>query len=484
MNQDNRRLTGLCLSFFVLFFAFFAASNQVAPTLGDLGKTSLAILYSAFAVSALITPSFLQCLANRSNNDNNKCDNNNDNKDNNNNDNHQQSNSLRAETTALILGSALYAPYLFACSLGTKDSARWIQLLSSGLLGIGAGFLWVAQGSLLTASCTTQNRGRWSGIFWASFMSGNAVGNFATAGALTKFPISSVFLGLSGVSLLSTLTLWIFVRPRTGNMEVSNMYARTTLLTGVGEENANANANENTMEADISSGLYEDIVKLWQALNTTSVQTLLPLILFIGCENSFWGGAFTDVVSTKHDSSNDVAMVSGVLASADIISSILTGMLLDIYRIDARLLLSVGLLSLIAGSILVWMEKNKLEMDVAMLNTSTPSSSSSSSSSTASSSSMWMIYVAGIGMGVGDGICNTVAIMRLQVLSVRYRLMSRRTAFQLFQCVNVAMTSITFVILSQYPATKSNVVWYVFECLAILSGLCLIGNRQAYTEED
>lgn len=448
MTPDNKRLSALCLSFFILFFAFFAAQNQVGPTLGTWGTTSLGILYASFAGSAFIAPSLLQYLTPS-----------------------LRSDSLSAEVKTLTFGSVLYAPYLFSCSLGNKDSIRWFQLVSSGILGIGAGLLWVSQGSLLTSSCTPSNRGRWSGFFWASFMLGNAAGNYVTAGALDHVSVSTVFLGLTGVSLLSSATLCVCLRPRTSEECVvrSNMNVLREPLAVVEHEKQQEQTrsreatSEVTLSLPLGSGVREDITKLLSALKTPAVRTLLALLLFIGCENSFWGGAFPDVVS-KRFGDQTVALVSGVLATFDIVASIVSGLLLDVYKIDSRILLFFGILALTTGSILVWMEKNISEVTKGSF-----------------SSSIWMSYIAASCMGVGDGVCNTVAITRLQILSVNHNLMSKRTAFQLFQCVNVGMTAVTFVVLSNFPANGSNCVWYILESLALCSLLCLlVGTRVAY----
>eukprot|EP00966_Prymnesium_polylepis_P231517 5356508-Prymnesium_polylepis.1 len=51
-DSDTHRLVGLCLSFFILFCSYFAAQNQVTPTLGDFGSLSLGLLYGTLAIVA------------------------------------------------------------------------------------------------------------------------------------------------------------------------------------------------------------------------------------------------------------------------------------------------------------------------------------------------------------------------------------------------------------------------------------------------
>ena len=494
LNADNQRLTGLCVAFFTLFFSFFAAQNQVAPTLKEAGTASLGLLYATFALTSMVTPSLLALFA-------------------------QRPDSLQAETRALILGSALYAPFFVACSLGPSSTLLWLQLATSAVLGGGAGLLWVSQGSLLTASTTPSNRGRWSGLFWSSFMSGNAAGNFATAFVLHKISISNVFLIFAGLTLVSSCLFWALVRPRTMGIVGERRHLLAAAARNVGDSGGNDDRDNGTRvvgrgPSTISStsppsshptaspsSLKQDLTLLLRAsCDIPQTRALIPLLLFIGCENSFWGGAFPEIIGAIHGK-EAVALVSGVLATSDIVASLLSGVLLDLKMMNTRFLLLGGLLLFASGSMLVWIERNEDERRRGhggganetvfdALPATTPSSSSSSTSSAVSS--MWLVYGAAVCMGLGDGICNTVAITRLQVLSVRWKLMSKRTAFQLFQCVNVAMTSVTFVATTLttvvVPSTirggeGDNVVWWLLESLVFLSMLGLF-SKSTYQDDD
>jgi hypothetical protein len=491
MNKDNQRLAGLCIAFFVLFFAFFAAQNQVAPTLKESGTASLGLLYLSFAITSAITPSFLNYIS-------------------------TQSNSLRAETISLIVGSALYSPFLFACSIGHQYQYLWIQLLTSCTLGIGAGLLWVAQGSLLTASTVESNRGRWSGIFWASFMCGNAAGNYATYFVLNKTTISKAFIILGCVSAFSTLIFLFFVKPRTiansmlmkkekerllGNRDSALLLSAATAATATTATATTATAATTATTATTTTTLMGDLQLLAAAaFKTRQVSSLLPLLLFIGCENSFWGGVFPDIISKIHGK-NTVSLVSGILATSDIVSSLITGLIIDMKGIyNVKYILSIGLLVFFIGSSLVWLERYMDDFNSNINPGNSPNKTEGrtpfptpSSKAIQNVSSMWLVNGAAICMGLGDGICNTVAITRLQVLSVRYQLLSKRTAFQLFQCVNVAMTSITFAVLTltsviddgadETSFISKNIVWILLDSLILVSMFFLFFSpRETYAD--
>ena len=67
-----------------------------------------------------------------------------------------------------------------------------------------------------------------------------------------------------------------------------------------------------------------------------------------------------------------------------------------------------------------------------------------------------MAYGAAACMGVGDGVSNTLAIARLGLLSDDLGLLSRQTAFQIFQCINVMMTCVSFVYAPLLPLAASS----------------------------
>merc|ERR1711871_945217 len=64
-------------------------------------------------------------------------------------------------------------------------------------------------------------------------------------------------------------------------------------------------------------------------------------------------------------------------------------------------------------------------------------------------------------MGTGDGTFNTVGLTRLAVLSEERKMLTRSTAFVLFQCINVIWTAGTFFLLSVYHVADSDVVFYL-----------------------
>ncbi|KAF9352651.1 hypothetical protein BGX26_009571 [Mortierella sp. AD094] len=60
------------------------------------------------------------------------------------------------------------------------SSASAFTITTGGLLGIGAGLLWTAQGAIMMAYPREQDKGKFIGIFWAVFNSGAVIGSFVS----------------------------------------------------------------------------------------------------------------------------------------------------------------------------------------------------------------------------------------------------------------------------------------------------------------
>jgi hypothetical protein len=269
-------------------------------------------------------------------------------------------------------------------------------------------------------------------------------------------PIRTVFEGLAAVSLLSTAMFLILVCPSCGDAVEENE--------GDGDGGSREADDAEDLELVLLPGktmhrpastLWGDMRALGAALRQPSVAALLPALIFIGCENSFWSGAFTDIAGSRFGN-KDLALLSGLLAVVDMAASVLAGIALDSKRVHFQAAQIIALCAFVAGSMLVWMVRQGVGSSVL-----TPFA--------------WAT-MGSVLMGAGDGIINTAVITRLGSLAEAEQVLSRRTAFQIFQCVNVAMTAITFGVLSAFPADKSFVVWYVLFGSVIVAMGCSLGS--------
>ena len=318
-SSDARRLVGLCFSFFVLFSAFYAAQTQVTPTLGAFGSLSLGLLYGCLSLAAPLAPAALRCLGRGATRE-----------------------SLQAETRALALASFLYCPFMAACA---RTSAHGAQLATSALLGLAAGLLWVAQGSLLTASTTSENRGRWSGVFWASFMGGNAAGNLSAAALFGgKVSVPLMFLLQTAVCVLSSLCFLLLVRPRRRLLTLGSAgdFAESLVPSDAPRRGGGGGGSGAHGElqccADTTGGssadgacLRRDLSELVRVVRTREGALLLPLLLFIGAEIAFWSGAYAELTSHRAfgGGQTTASLAVGILAAVEVVVCPFVGLCID-----------------------------------------------------------------------------------------------------------------------------------------------------------
>ncbi|ATY59979.1 MFS transporter [Cordyceps militaris] len=84
--------------------------------------------------------------------------------------------------TSLILGGWTYALYAGSLLNFNRTKNGPFVIASGALLGIGAAFFWVAQGTVMVSYTTDRTRGRAIGLFWVIFNLGGAIGSLASFG--------------------------------------------------------------------------------------------------------------------------------------------------------------------------------------------------------------------------------------------------------------------------------------------------------------
>ncbi|RMD40897.1 hypothetical protein DV735_g4234, partial [Chaetothyriales sp. CBS 134920] len=83
---------------------------------------------------------------------------------------------------SLLIGGWTYALYSGALLNYNRTSNGAFVIAAGTLLGIGAAFFWVAQGTIMVTYTTDRTRGRAIGLFWVVFNLGGAVGSLASFG--------------------------------------------------------------------------------------------------------------------------------------------------------------------------------------------------------------------------------------------------------------------------------------------------------------
>ena len=74
---------------------------------------------------------------------------------------------------------------------------RWIVIFGGAVLGVSAGLLWSAQGSILMSYPPEKDRGKAFGVFWAIFQSGTLLGSIVAL---------AINIRSGGTSAVSTAT--------------------------------------------------------------------------------------------------------------------------------------------------------------------------------------------------------------------------------------------------------------------------------------
>ncbi|KAJ5093144.1 hypothetical protein N7456_009005 [Penicillium angulare] len=84
---------------------------------------------------------------------------------------------------SLLIGGWTYALYAGALLNSDRVSNGGSFVIASGaLLGLGAAFFWVAQGTIMVTYTNDQTRGRAIGVFWVIFNLGATIGSLASFG--------------------------------------------------------------------------------------------------------------------------------------------------------------------------------------------------------------------------------------------------------------------------------------------------------------
>lgn len=115
----------------------------------------------------------------------------------------------------IFIGCSTYVLYAgsLLCYNHTKNGA--FTIFAGGLLGVGAGMLWTAQGAIMMAYPRENDKGKFIGYFWAIFNAGAVLGSFIAFGINVNKKTSSslgdstyiVFLILMSVGTLVALSL-------------------------------------------------------------------------------------------------------------------------------------------------------------------------------------------------------------------------------------------------------------------------------------
>jgi len=127
------------------------------------------------------------------------------------------SNKLGPRLT-LLMGSAGYPLYIGSfLAVNIHTHAQSFVIAAGAVLGVCAGLLWTAQGSLMLAYPTEQQKGRYIGVFWTIFNIGAVVGASVSLGQNFHSTANSVgngtYIGFLVLTLLGVVIPFLMVNP-------------------------------------------------------------------------------------------------------------------------------------------------------------------------------------------------------------------------------------------------------------------------------
>ncbi|KAF8990397.1 major facilitator superfamily domain-containing protein [Cyathus striatus] len=208
----------------------------------------------------------------------------------------------------LLLGSSGYALYIgsyLALNIHQNAHARAFVIAAGTILGVCAGLLWTAQGSLMLAYPTEYQKGKYIGVFWAIFNLG------AVVGASVSLVGNGTYIGFLVLTLIGVTIPFLMADP--------NKMIRT----------------DGTRVASPRHPSWKaEIYNLWLTLKTDPMILLLFPMFF--ASNWFYTWQFNEyndaLFNIRARSLNNL-----VYWLAQIVGSISIGLLLDKRRLSRRL---------------------------------------------------------------------------------------------------------------------------------------------------
>ncbi|XP_016490327.1 UNC93-like protein 3 [Nicotiana tabacum] len=273
----------LSCAFLLIFLAYGAAQNleSTINTEGNLGTTSLGILYLSFMFCSIFASLVVRKLGSKN---------------------------------ALILGSTGY--WLFVAA---NLMPNWYTMVPASLyLGFAASIIWVGQGTYLTSTARSHANdhvlneaviiGKFNGEFWGIFASHQFVGNLITLALMrdreggSTSGTTALFLVFIGTITLGAV-LMCFLSKRTGKEE-----------TGLQDSSASFFSSVVT--------LFKSIVTLLQDIRMLLV---IPLIAYSGLQQAFVWAEFTKYIVVPTMGESGVGGVMAVYGVFDAICSLVAG---------------------------------------------------------------------------------------------------------------------------------------------------------------
>ncbi|XP_073282112.1 UNC93-like protein 3 [Primulina huaijiensis] len=310
---NHKRDVYILSSAFLLIFLAYGAIQNLESTInteGDLGTTSLGILYLSFTFFSIIASLVVRKLGSKN---------------------------------ALILGTSGY--WLFTAA---NLFPSWYTMVPSSLyLGFAASIIWVGQGTYLTSAASKHANdnnlpertviGQFNGVFWGMFASHQLVGNLVNLAVLRDETGGST----SGTTLLFILFL-------------CSMTLGTILMCFLNRRNGKDEVLQDS-STTFSSAVVSASKSFLNLLLDKRILLVIPLIAYSGFQQAFVWAEYTKEIVKPVLGEQGVGGAMAVYGVFDAICSLVAGRMTSGLTSITMIVLGGALIQLI---VLLWLLLN------------------------------------------------------------------------------------------------------------------------------
>jgi hypothetical protein len=240
---------------------------------------------------------------------------------------------------SLLLGGWTYALYAGSLLNFNRTGNGAFVIAAGALLGIGAAFFWVAQGTIMVTYSTDGTRGRAIGLFWVTFNLGG------TIGSLISFRLN--YTSQSGTVTDSTYVAYVVVM--LFGWALSVLVCSTDRL------------SERYAGERVQHGSQRRALGNWSGLRATALQTLRVITDWrIACLYPMFYNAnvfYSYQQNVVNGGSFDLrtrALNGALYWIAQMVGGLVMGLTLDLKRVDRRHRAIIGWTVLFVTGMAIW----------------------------------------------------------------------------------------------------------------------------------
>ncbi|KAL2838270.1 major facilitator superfamily domain-containing protein [Aspergillus pseudoustus] len=246
---------------------------------------------------------------------------------------------------SLLLGGWTYALYAGSLLNFNRTGNGAFVIAAGALLGIGAAFFWVAQGTIMVTYSTDRTRGRAIGLFWVTFNLG------ATIGSLISFRLN--YTSQSGTVTDSTYVAYVVV--------MLFGWALSALVCSTDRLSARYTGEREPAQPGSFSQRRGLLGNNWSGLRATAVQTLRIITDWrIACLYPMFYNAnvfYSYQQNVVNGGSFDLrtrALNGALYWIAQMVGGLLMGLTLDLQHVDRRHRAVIGWTVLFVTGMAIW----------------------------------------------------------------------------------------------------------------------------------